>query len=122
MIDCMNKMPSAHAMLVGCGVLSGVACGVAAMIAVLGFEAMDDTQLLGLTLLTLLSPAAVLIHVLATKQLTSDDKHLWLRAFVSSRLPAAFSTYLTSTDLAADTRKLQQMRESSSSTDDVPAR
>ena len=118
----MTRMPSAHAIFAGCGVLTAVACGVAAMIALLGFEAMDGTQLLGLTLLMLLSPAAVLIHVVVTKQLTSDDRRLWLRAFVSSRFAAAFSAYLNSTDLSADSRKLREMSESSSGTGEEPTR
>ena len=121
-MDGMKQLPNAHTILVGCSALSIFGCAVAAFTALIGFEEADDTLLLASTLLTLTAPFAVLVHLILTNQLTRDDKRLWTQTFMSSGFASAFSIYLSSTDLRADTHRLREIGQSRANRRDWPHR
>lgn len=108
----MKLLPNGHSILVGCSALSIFGCSVAAFTALFGFEEADDARLVASAVLILAAPFALLMHLILTKQLTRDDKRLWTRAFRSSGFASAFSMYLSSTDLRADTHRLREIGES----------
>jgi ABC-type multidrug transport system permease subunit len=72
-----------------------------------GFEEPNEVLLLVSTVLLVAAPAAVLLHLSLTTELTRDEKHAWMRAFASSRIASAFSTYITSPDRREAMRRLE---------------
>jgi hypothetical protein len=68
----------------------------------LGFEEPNSTLLLVSTVLVFSTPAAVLVHLAATTELSAADKRIWIRELISPRAGSALSAYLISSDRSAD--------------------
>jgi hypothetical protein len=82
--------------------------GVAGLFAtgLMGFEEPGNMLLLLSSALTLAAPAAVLVHLAVTGELTRHEKRVWMRHLSGSRAPSAFAAYLTAPDRRAVARKL----------------
>jgi hypothetical protein len=60
---------------------------------IIGFEELNG-KFVGVALgLALACPAAILVHLWLTTEVTPHEKRLWLREFIGSRAPRAFSAY-----------------------------
>jgi hypothetical protein len=58
------------------------------------------------SVLALAAPAAVLVHLAVTGELTRQEKRVWMRHLAGSRAPSAFAAYLTAPDRRAAAREL----------------
>lgn len=72
-----------------------------AMTVLIGFEEPNNTLLLFSTILALAAPAAMLVHLSATKGLTRQEKRIWIQELTGPRAPWVFSEYLTCHDRRA---------------------
>jgi len=99
-------------MLRAAAVLSVVGVVGLAITALAGFEEPNNTLLLVSTLLVLAAPAAMLVHLAVTSELTPEEKRAWIRALTGSRAPRVFSEYLTCSDRRATARSLAEKRHS----------
>jgi hypothetical protein len=76
--------------------------------ALLGFEEPNSVLLLWSSALVLAAPAAILVHLIMTKDLTRQEKRIWLHEFASPRAGWAISEYLTSGDRRATAGSLAE--------------
>jgi hypothetical protein len=99
---------SATRVLAGLAALS--VCGMAGLAALglLGFEEPDTTLLLISSALVFAAPIAVLVHLGFTRELTREEKRIWIHELTGRRAPWAFSDYVTTEDRRATTRKLSE--------------
>ena len=77
-----------------------------AVAAVVGFEEPNETLLLVSFVLMLAAPVAMLVHLTVTKELTWQEKRIWIRQLASHRGARVFSAYLTSHDRGATVENL----------------
>lgn len=82
-------------------VLSVVGMTGLAMTVLIGFEEPNNTLLLFSTILALAAPAAMLVHLSVTKELTRQEKRIWIQELTGPRAPWVFSEYLTCHDRRA---------------------
>jgi hypothetical protein len=82
--------------------------GIAGLVAtgLMGFEEPGNMLLLLSSVLTLAAPAAVVVHLAVTGELTRHEKRFWMRHLAGSRAPSAFAAYLTAPDRRVAARKL----------------
>ena len=76
--------------------------------ALLAFEKPNSMLLLVSSLLVLATPVAMLVHLSATRELTREEKRIWIRQLTGPRAPWAFSEYVTSDDRPATARRLEE--------------
>jgi peptidoglycan/LPS O-acetylase OafA/YrhL len=88
------------------GVLSLAGMVLLAVTAVVGFEEPNSTLFLTSLALVLAAPAAMLVHLAATRQLTGSEKRIWIRELAGPRAARSFSAYLTSHDRSATAGRL----------------
>jgi hypothetical protein len=69
-----------------------------AITVIFGFEEANGMMLLIASLLLFAAPAAVLVQLTFTHDLTSEEKRLWLRALTGRRALQAWSVYLGCSD------------------------
>lgn len=74
--------------------------------ALIGFEEPDRNLLLFSSVLVLSAPVAILVHLVVTKELTRQEKRIWLHELTGRRAAWVFSDYLTSSDRRATARSL----------------
>jgi hypothetical protein len=91
---------------VALAVLSVVGMVVLTVTAIAGFEEPNTTLLLTSVALVIAAPAAMLVHLIGTKELTGRQKRIWIRELASSRAARAFSAYLTADDRSAAAERL----------------
>jgi hypothetical protein len=86
--------------------------GLAGMLIVgaTGFEEPAGGLLVSSLLLALATPAAMLLHLAFTKELTWPEKRMWLQELAGSRALRVFAAYLTCADRRAFTRRLVETR------------
>jgi len=77
-----------------------------AVTAVVGFEEPNNTLLLTSFVFMLAAPAAMLLHLTVSRQLTPREKRIWIRQLAGPRAARAFSAYLTSHDRGATAERL----------------
>jgi Mn2+/Fe2+ NRAMP family transporter len=77
-----------------------------ALTAFLGFEEPDTTLVVVSSVLLFAAPVAMLVHLSLTRELTRQEKRIWLRQLTGRRAARAFSEYLTSQDRRATARRL----------------
>ena len=77
--------------------------------AVLGFEEPNDTLLLLSAGLILAAPLTVALHLIFTKELSRNEKRVWLKAFIGSHAGLAFSDYLKSDNRRVGARKQKRL-------------
>jgi hypothetical protein len=77
-----------------------------------GFEEPNGWLLSFAALLALSPPAAVFVHLYLTRELTPDEKRVWILEFTSTACPSALADYLTATDLRATAARRTQARAS----------
>lgn len=75
-----------------------------------GFEEPNGWLLLLAAALTLAAPAAVFVHLSLTRELTREEKRMWIREFTSPVAASALADYLTATDHRAMTTRRAQAR------------
>jgi hypothetical protein len=93
-------------MLSGFTALSVCGMGGLAAIGLLGFEEPDTTLLLISSAFVFAAPIAVLVHLGFTRELTREEKRIWIRELTGRQAPWAFSNYLTSEHRRATARRL----------------
>jgi hypothetical protein len=76
--------------------------------ALLGFEKPSNTLLLVFSVLVLAAPVAMLVHLSATRELTREEKRIWIRELTGPRAPWAFSDYVASSDRRATAGRLAE--------------
>jgi hypothetical protein len=76
--------------------------------ALFGFEKPNSMLLLVSSVLVLAAPVAMLVHLGATRELTRQEKRIWIRELTGSRAPWAFSDYVTCDDRPATARRLAE--------------
>lgn len=69
-----------------------------ALTGLIGFEEPNSTLLLVSSILIFAAPVAMLVHLSVTRELTRDEKRIWIQAMTSARAARVFSAYLTSPD------------------------
>ena len=89
-------------------VLSVVGMVGLAVTAVVGFEEPNNTLLLTSFVLMLTAPAAMLVHLTVTRELTPREKQIWIRQLTGPQAARAFSAYLTSDDRSATAQRLER--------------
>ena len=76
--------------------------------ALFGFEKPNNMLLLVSSVLVLSAPVAMLMHLILTRELTREEKRIWIRELTGPRAPWAFSDYVTSDDRSATARRLAE--------------
>ncbi len=76
--------------------------------ALFAFEKPNSMLLLVSSLLVLATPVAMLVHLGVTRELTRDEKRIWIRELTGPRAPWAFSDYVISDDRRATARRLEE--------------
>ncbi len=74
----------------------------------LGFEEPDTRMLLVSGAMMLAAPVAALLHLSVTRELTHDEKRIWLKEFRSARIGSALAEYLSSANLSESARRRAQ--------------
>jgi hypothetical protein len=74
----------------------------------LGFEEPHTPMLLVSGAMVCAAPLAALLHLCITRELSHDEKRIWLREFRSAEVWSALSEYLSSTDLGESARRRAQ--------------
>ena len=87
-------------------VLSVVGMVGLAMTAIVGFEEPNNALLLFSFVLVFAAPAAMLVHLTVTRELTLAQKRTWIRQLASARVARVFSAYLTCHDRSATAERL----------------
>jgi hypothetical protein len=75
--------------------------GILAMTLMIGFEEANGSLLVVSAVLIFATPAAMLVHLALTKELTAQEKRMWIRGLTGPRAASVFSSYLTSDDRRA---------------------
>jgi uncharacterized membrane protein len=81
--------------LVGLGVLGLV---LLALTALIGFEQPNTMLLIVSSVLIFLAPLGMLVHLTMTRELTREEKRLWIQELTSRRGASGLADYLTSHD------------------------
>lgn len=79
--------------------------GLAVMV-IVGFEEPNNTLLLFSSVLIFAAPIAILAHLSVTKELTRQEKRIWIRELTGPRAPWVFTAYLTCHDRRATAESL----------------
>jgi hypothetical protein len=79
-----------------------------AVTALLGFEEANTTLLLFSAVLVFAAPLAILVHLSATRELTRQEKRIWIQQLAGRRAPWVFSDYLTCPDRRAAAKRLAE--------------
>lgn len=72
-----------------------------ALTALVGFEHPNTALLVWSSILALAAPAAILVHLNVTRDLTRAEQRIWIRELLSARAPWAWSEYLMTDDRRA---------------------
>jgi hypothetical protein len=75
--------------------------GILAMTLMIGFEEADSTLLLVSAVLTFAAPIAMLVHLALTREMTRQEKRIWVQGLTGPRFLLVFSRYLTADDRRA---------------------
>jgi hypothetical protein len=78
------------------------------LMATLAFEEPNHALLLVSSLLVFAAPIAAALHLVVTRELSRQEKRIWIRQLTGRRAPWAFSDYLTSPDRRATARRLAE--------------
>jgi hypothetical protein len=76
--------------------------------AMLGFEEPNTPMLFVSGAMALAAPIATLVHLALTRELTHDEKRIWLKEFGSAQVWSALSEYLSSTNLSESANRRAQ--------------
>ena len=79
-----------------------------ALTGLFAFEKPNSMLLLVSSALVLATPVAMLVHLSATRELTREEKRIWIRELTGPRAPWAFSDYVISDDRPATARRLAE--------------
>ena len=74
----------------------------------LSFEEPNTLMLVVSGALALAAPITALVHLGLTRELTDDEKKIWLKEFRSARVWSALSEYLSSTNLSESAKRRAQ--------------
>jgi hypothetical protein len=105
MVKAAPSRPFSNQLLVVVLSLSVLGFATLVLMLALGFEEPSSVLLLTSFLLVFSCPVAVLLHVFATRQLSRDEKIIWIREFTGRRFIDAFHAYLTSGDRSASAKQ-----------------
>jgi hypothetical protein len=100
--------PAANRLFVALAILSVFGTVGLCLTALFGFEEPNSTLLLVSSLLVLAAPVAMLVHLVLTRELTRQERRIWIRELTGPRAPWAFSDYLISDDRSAAARRLAE--------------
>src|SRR5688572_17297117 len=100
--------PAANKLLATLAVLSLFGIVGLGLTALFGFEKPNSMLLLASSVLVLAAPAAMLVHLCTTRELTRQERRIWIRALTGPRAPWAFSDYASSDDRGATARRLEE--------------
>jgi len=100
--------PAANKLLATVAVLSLFGIVGLGLTALFGFEQPNSMLLLASSGLVLAGPVAMLVHLCTTRQLTRQERRLWIRALTGPRAPWALSDYVSSDDRGATARRLEE--------------
>jgi hypothetical protein len=100
--------PAANKLLAALAVLSLFGIVGLGLTALFGFETPNNMLLLVSSVLVLAAPVVMLVHLCTTRELTRQEKRIWIRALTGPRAPWAFSDYVSSDDRAATARRLAE--------------
>jgi hypothetical protein len=100
--------PAANRLFVALAILSLFGTVGLCLTALFGFEEPNSTLLLISSAFVLAAPVTMLVHLTFTRELTRQERRLWIRALTGPRAPWAFSDYLTSEDRPATARRLAE--------------
>jgi hypothetical protein len=75
--------------------------GILAMTLMIGFEEANSTLLLVSAVLIFATPVAMLVHLALTKEMTRQEKRIWIQGLTGPRAASVFSRYLTADDRRA---------------------
>ena len=82
-------------------VASLLGLGILAMTLMIGFEEANSTLLLVSAVLIFSTPVALLVHLALTREMTPQEKRIWIQELTGPRAPSVFTRYLTADDRRA---------------------
>ena len=93
--------------------VSTLGFGGAFVTGVLGFEEPNTALLIFSCTLALTAPVAVVVHLVMTRELTGEEKRLWIRELLGPRMASALSAYAKCTDRRSAAKILRNGRPAS---------
>jgi hypothetical protein len=103
-----KQPPFTNTVLGACAVLNLFGMAGLVLTATLAFEEPNAALLLVSSLLLFAVPIAVLMHLVVTRELSRQEKRIWIQQLTGGRAPWAFSDYLTSPDRRATAKRLAE--------------
>jgi len=100
--------PVANKLLGALAILSLFGIVGLGLMALFGFEQPNSLLLLVSSVLVLAAPVGVLVHLVVTRELTREEKRVWIRALTGPRAPWALSDYLACGDRPAAARRFAE--------------
>ena len=103
-----KQPPFTNRVLGACAVLNLFGMAGLVLTATLAFEEPNTALLLVSSLLLFAAPIAVLLHLASTRELSRQEKRIWIQQLTGRRAPWVFSDYLTSPDRRATAKRLAE--------------